>query len=286
MLPAAARAQDGFSFGGGFGSTGQPQLNETIIRDNIAFFEFALGVKFTSAQQSEFRRHLQNLWNSGRPETIQNVSGASNLLQQLQGMPPAERAAVLLIARPEMLANNQKLARAGNPDSKWLMDIFFAAHPMLAPGVVPLTRETVDGLIEAERFLQRILHGKNVPPPSATQKAKIYKSVAADWGRQSPEKQMALAKRAGEIAMVKAKWAKMDETERLMMRVQLGGGTPRERQMAARMQQQLRSHQMGMIQNEINFMRRSQNIIMGSGPYWNPSANRWEQRGGVVTEYH
>jgi hypothetical protein len=45
------------------------------------------------------------------------------------------------------------------------------------------------------------------------------------------------------------------------------------------------NHNTRLLVNELNFMRDMQQDIMGSAPYWNPSSQSWEQKGGIVTEF-
>jgi hypothetical protein len=40
-----------------------------------------------------------------------------------------------------------------------------------------------------------------------------------------------------------------------------------------------------MMQNALNHMKQSTDIIMGHGTRWDPSRNRYVQDGGVVTEF-
>jgi hypothetical protein len=48
---------------------------------------------------------------------------------------------------------------------------------------------------------------------------------------------------------------------------------------------ELRGQQFSLLQNELSYMKRSTDIIMSQGTRWNPATNRYEQIGGIVTEY-
>jgi hypothetical protein len=48
---------------------------------------------------------------------------------------------------------------------------------------------------------------------------------------------------------------------------------------------QLRNQQWSMLQNELNHMKESTDIIMGRGFRWDPSHYRYVQDGSIVTEF-
>jgi hypothetical protein len=45
-------------------------------------------------------------------------------------------------------------------------------------------------------------------------------------------------------------------------------------------------HQQTMLGGALRAMRQNSETIMGRGTVWNPATNRWEQQGGIVTEYN
>lgn len=45
-------------------------------------------------------------------------------------------------------------------------------------------------------------------------------------------------------------------------------------------------HRQSMLNSAIQNMKQNTDIIMGRGTVWNPATNRWEQQGGIVTEYN
>jgi hypothetical protein len=71
------------------------------------------------------------------------------------------------------------------------------------------------------------------------------------------------------------------------------GLSPTEKQLVlAQLQQMqnqiggLRNQQWQVLQNEMQYMRQNQQTIMGNGTYYNQTLRRWEQHGGIVTEFH
>jgi hypothetical protein len=82
--------------------------------------------------------------------------------------------------------------------------------------------------------------------------------------------------------------------DRLLGRSELGGQlTPQEqqqlRQFMADLQGQLhgmQTQQQGLLNGALASMRQNSELIMGRGTVWNPATNRWEQQGGIVTEFN
>jgi hypothetical protein len=45
-------------------------------------------------------------------------------------------------------------------------------------------------------------------------------------------------------------------------------------------------HRQSVLGSALQNMRENSDTIMGRGTVWNPATNRWEQQGGIVTEYN
>ncbi|OYW08613.1 MAG: hypothetical protein B7X34_08350, partial [Acidobacteriia bacterium 12-62-4] len=45
-------------------------------------------------------------------------------------------------------------------------------------------------------------------------------------------------------------------------------------------------HRNAMFQSAMDNFKQNTDTIMGRGTVWNPATNRWEQQGGIVTEYN
>jgi hypothetical protein len=74
-----------------------------------------------------------------------------------------------------------------------------------------------------------------------------------------------------------------------MLRARMGGQlTQEDRSLIAQAQQAQRAQSSAGwagLQSQINALNQDSQTIMGSGTTWNSSLGRWEQRGGIVTEY-
>jgi hypothetical protein len=70
--------------------------------------------------------------------------------------------------------------------------------------------------------------------------------------------------------------------------------TPQERaalqqfatQMNAQINGMVAQHRQSVLGSALQNMRENSDTIMGRGTVWNPATNRWEQQGGIVTEYN
>jgi acyl-CoA reductase-like NAD-dependent aldehyde dehydrogenase len=118
-----------------------------------------------------------------------------------------------------------------------------------------------------------------------------YQSAIAEYQRMTAEQQLDLASKSGKTHHFRHQWAQMTPAERAYTKMNAGGQlTAQEKQQVAMLQQQIAQmgsqNNMQLLQNEINHMRQNQQTIMGSGPRWNQTLGRWEQVGGIVTDFY
>ncbi len=270
----------------------QTELTEEIIRDYIATVGYVYQIRFSDAQQAQLRRFLTGYWKNNDQarirDTLQTVQAGEKIMQ----MPQQEREAFVKLLLPKAMEVVRKEAQRGAADSRWLLDAYYEAHPPLAKGNPPLVREMIEAYIESERWHAVHIFRQKTPPLNEKTRAAIYKMLIENYPKLSAEKQRAMAEMPGMIATIKLRWSRMSAEERLMMRANVGGDrvlTVQERMMVAQLQQQMnqmmRSHALRMMTDELNHIRANQQLIMGSAPYWNPSTQRWEQIGGIVTEF-
>ena len=82
--------------------------------------------------------------------------------------------------------------------------------------------------------------------------------------------------------------------DRLLGRAELGGRlAPQEQaqvqQFMAGLNSQLQglaAQQQSLLNSSLAHMRQNSEILMGRGTAWNPATQRWEQQGGIVTEFN
>jgi hypothetical protein len=270
----------------------QAELTEEIIRNYTETVGYVYRIRFSDAQQAQIRRFLTGYWKNNDQarirDTLQTIQAGEKIMQ----MPVQEREAFVKLLLPKAMEVVRKEAQRGAEDSKWLLNAYYAAHPPLAKGNPPLVRDMVEAYIESERWHAVNIFKQKTPPLNEKTRAAIYKMLIENYPKLPAEKQRAMAELPGMIATIKLRWSRMSAEERLMMRANVGGDkvlTAQERMMVAQFQQQMnqmvRSHSLRMMTDELNHMRANQQLIMGSAPYWNPSTQRWEQIGGIVTEF-
>jgi hypothetical protein len=94
----------------------------------------------------------------------------------------------------------------------------------------------------------------------------------------------------GRLALQRFQWSQYSPVQRALIREKMGAKlTAQERQAVAGYRAQFAAnvgaHGRQMMQNEVNAFYKNMDTIYGSGPYYNSSRGRWEQNGGIVTEY-
>jgi hypothetical protein len=282
-LPAAARAQ-------------------AAPADAVAAFTGVsaqlLGLEFDAAERDALRRLLDGYWQRQDRRGIDSVLSTREFAAQLATRDPALRAVAMRMSRPDALLNLQADAERGDAVSQWLLQRYAQRHPALAParpGGLPLTRDSIDGQLDLAHFMATEIHRQPARAPSVAEREAAYRAAAARHAQLSAEEQVQLARAPGEAARLRHGWARAQPMDRLIGRAELGGRlTPAEQaevqRFMAGLQQQLhgmvQQHQQSMLGGALAAMRQNSETIMGRGTVWNPATNRWEQQGGIVTEFN
>jgi hypothetical protein len=143
--------------------------------------------------------------------------------------------------------------------------------------------------------MARHVHGADVPAPDRALREAAYRRAAALHPRLSAAEQVQVARAPGEAARLLYGWQRAGPMDRLLGRAELGARlTPQEQ---ARLQQHLGAlnaslqsmaaqHRSTMLGSALASIRDNSDTIIGRGTVWNPTTNRWEQQGGIVTEYN
>lgn len=257
-----------------------------------------LGLEFDAAEREALRRLLDGYWHRQDRRGIDAVLATRAFAAQMAAREPALRAVAMRMSRPDALLNLQAEAERGDAVSQWLLQRYAQRHPALAPakpGGLPLTRDSVDGQLDLAHFMATEIHRQPARQPSAAEREAAYRAAAARHAQLSAEDQVQLARAPGEAARLRYGWARAQPMDRLLGRAELGGRlTPAEQaevqRFMAGLQQQLhgmvQQHQQTMLGGALAAMRQNSETIMGRGTVWNPATNRWEQQGGIVTEYN
>lgn len=255
---------------------------DLAVRSN----ELILSVKFTPAQRTRIARALEQEWNqpgSNLPAMMDQLRDGMN---QLMRLPQRTRELALRSNVIGFLERMDESAKGGDVISQVCKEAYLAAHPALNPKAPLFSAMIADAYVDAYLFLGEIQSNKPAPSPSAALRSRLRKEVAADYARMNNQQRGQMTQVMQRVTSFMIQWPEMPAYERLLVRAECGARlTAQEQQMVAQIRQQMSAHNNQMIANELNFMRQSQQTIMGSAPYWNPAANRWEQKGGVITEF-
>jgi hypothetical protein len=256
-----------------------------------------LGLSFDGAQRQRIQQFIDAYWQRQQQREMKAVLGTVDFLSQLRQREAALREVGLRMSRPAALKNLAQEAEAGDALAGWLLAQYHAVHPVLAParpGGLPLTRDSVDGQLDLAHFMATEIHRQPAHRPTAAEREQAYRAATARHASLSPEAQFALAQAPGEAARLRFGWARAAPLDRLIGRADLGGRlTPQEQaqvqQFMAGMNAQLQglaAQQQSLLGSSLAAMRQNSETIMGRGTVWNPAANRWEQQGGIVTEFN
>lgn len=273
-------------------------FSESHFQGYTQYVQALLGFEFTPAEQATIRRHVQGYFAQGRRENIQTVLGAGEQLAKLAQQPPDLVRTAMTMTRPDALLGLHKAAAAGAPDSQYLLDLYYQRNPKLAeghPNGLPLTRDMVEADLAIKHWLAREIHRQPAPAPDSTVLQQALSAAVADHARLSPADQLTRARQSGEWARIRYGWARASEIDKLLTRQDMGARlTPQESAMVqqvmagfnAQLNGMVQQHQQSMFNGAIQNMKQNSETIMGRGTVWNPATNRWEQQGGIVTEYN
>lgn len=265
-------------------------LTQSMLETHAQLVQQLLDLRYQPEQKEKHFQFVKNYWVRKDPKGIQAVLGNLEYYEQLQGLPAAERAATMLQLRSALILNLTEDAKRAE-DSRWYLQNYYAAHPPLVPGPLPFLKETADALMDCEQFIQRELKGRPVKSLSPEQRKAGYEELSKVWKTLDREKQKATLLGASRMSLIFYRWKQMGPLERAGIKQQYVGDaylTTAEKQALARAAaaaSQLRGQQWDLLRNELNFMKQSTDIIMSQGTRWNPATNRYEQIGGIVTEF-
>ncbi len=256
-----------------------------------------LGLSFDEGQRERIRHFVEGYWQRRQRREMDAVTGSINFLARLRQTEPALREVGLRMSRPAALRNLATEAEAGDTLAAWLLVQYHHENPALAPGHrggLPLTRDSVDGQLDLAHFMATEVHRQAARAPNAAEREQAYRAAASRHASLDAEAQLALAQAPGEAARLRFAWARSQPLDRLLLRAELGGPLSageqaQVQQFMAGLHAQLQglaAQRQNLLSSSLAAMRQNSETLMGRGTVWNPSANRWEQQGGIVTEFN
>lgn len=275
--------------------------NRATPDEVAAFTDLAtalLGLRFSPPQREQIARAIAGYAERGEQARVDAVRKSARWYRDTLNLEPNARAAAFRMSRPDALLGLRKDEQEGDPLAALLLALYHAANPVLAPGKadgLPLTRDMVEAQLDLQHFLSAEIHRRPAPVPDATAREAALREAVRRHPGLSGAQQVALARQPGELARVRVGWERASPLDQALTREQLGAPlTPQERaalqQFAAQMNAQINGmvaqHRQSVLGSALQSMRENSETIMGRGTVWNPATNRWEQQGGVVTEYN
>lgn len=256
-----------------------------------------LGLSFDEGQRQRIRQFIEGYWQRRQQREMDAVMGTTDFLVRLHQTEPALREVGLRLSRPSALRSLAAEARGGDELASWLLAQCHQKNPVLAQGRqggLPLTRDSIDGQLELAHFMATEVHRQAARRPNAAELEQAVSSALARHASLSAEAQLVVAQAPGEAARLRLVWARSQPLDRLLMRAELGGALSAAEQ--AQVQQFMagfRAQLQGLaaqgqtlLGSSLAAMRQNSETLMGRGTVWNPAANRWEQQGGIVTEFN
>lgn len=263
--------------------------NADVVRRYVELCSWLTDVPYTSEQRAELRQQVEAYWRLGDRVRIDTVLRSMDMHGQLAKASQAVRETTLAKVRPGVLVSLQEDAANGGEDSAWLYQQFLRANPPLAEGhqgSVPLTRDMVDAALDYEHFIEVTV--LNRPGRAVTKSARetAYVAAARNYSQLTTEQQLEIAAQPGRLIEERNLWQAAGPQVRALMRAQMGGElTDEDQAMIAAFHQAQSGAGWAGVQSQLDAMTENSRTIMGGGTTWNSSLGRWEQRGGIVTEY-
>ena len=268
-------------------------ISDPGLRTYTALVEMLLDVRLNLAQRAQLREFANNYRNSADPQRRQDFENELQSYGQLMAQSPGEREARCRQMRAERLAEQWKRALACDAEANWMLNIYYAQHPILAQGSPPLTKDILDALMEFDYFFNAEVKGIKVEPMDAAFREKMYQKAIAKWPALDAEGQQVVFESASKASQQRVQWDHSTPEQRLRIKAKVVGGkhlSPEEQEYLAQFQQAQEDQtflqqEAQRITNELQDMRRDQQSLLGNGTFFNLKLGRWESDGGMVAEF-
>lgn len=274
------------------------RLDDNTTAGYINYLGSLLGLNFSEAERAEIRTHVSGYWTANDRVSKKTVVDSAVHWNDIQQRPPDLVATAMTMSRPDALLGLHKAAQEGAADSQYLLNIYYRKNPAIAPakpGGLPLTREMVEADLALKLWLANEIHQQNAPAPNARVKDAAVRAAIQAHPTLTAEQQVKLARQPGEWARISYAWPRASAIDKLLTRADMGARLTSQEQAAvqqviagfnAQLSGMVSQHRNAMFNSAIQNMKENSDTIMGRGTIWNPSTNRWEQQGGIVTEYN
>jgi hypothetical protein len=266
-------------------------LTQQMLTQHAKLVRLLLDLRYNESQLQKHFDLVKAYWQKQDEKGMQAVLGNLQFYKEILSKPAEEQKAFVRQIRSTLiisLIDDSKKAE----DSKWYLQNYYAAHPPLLLADIPLIKETADDLIDFETFKNKTLKRLPVKAVTQSQRDSAYAQLTAAWKKFSAAKKKEIMLGASRLALIQHGWKSLSALDKIDLKLRYVGrqyvsdAEYRQYQQAlAKLWAETRSTQWQLVQNELNFMKKSTDLIMSRGTRWNPATNRYEQEGGVVTEY-
>ena len=255
--------------------SGPEPLDQKTVNVLIEANEVLMELKFNASQRQRFQTEIVKQWRAGNSQLIQDTKGLKEAFPQLMALPKRTRDLAMRSNLIGFLTRLEQDAANGDEISKIMQEAYRQNNP------------AIDAFVNACLFLGELQTGPPAPALSEKSRHALRVQIAKDYSKAGKAQREKISNVVGKVTSFMINWPQMADYEKLLARAEVGAKlTMQEQQMVQQVRHQLSNHNLTMMTRELNFMKQSQQTIMGSAPYWNPAANRWEQKGGIVTEFN
>jgi hypothetical protein len=190
-------------------AAGNPPLTESMVSHYTFYLGWVYEIPLTQPFKDKLRAMLLEDWK--KPKDIKLDMEFLNWQIDTAKHSKEEREYIRNRARPEIITAMR--ADKGNPDAPWILAAYDAAHPSIAAGNPPLTRQAADAFTELFYFVRNQSGEAHVDVDQSV-KDVFAQTIAQDFAKYPPAQQKALAEMPQTWASFRMQWAKSNDADR------------------------------------------------------------------------
>jgi hypothetical protein len=190
---------------------GEPPLTESMASRFAAFLGWVLEIPLTPEDRQRVRLVLIQDWTQKKQADIASTVSFLEVEAEATRRAPRERQMIRERLQAQVIGSLR--GDKGSADSRWLVSLYEAAHPPLAPGNPPLTRKISDALLEYYAFTLREADLRHLTPDQALKDAWAA-SLASKYASFPAKDQQAIARAPMDLADLRVAWANASVADR------------------------------------------------------------------------
>ena len=190
---------------------GNPPLTESMVSHYITFTAWLLEIPLTQPLKDRMRALLLEDWTD--PRRVENDVAVLKFQREMAGLKNGELERQYKRTAVQGNVLNAMRADKGSPEAQLLVPAYEAAHPLIAAGNPPLTRQASDAWVELFCFVHNQSSGPKAEVTDALKDA-FARELAANWAGYSPQDRTFYAQMPRELAAVRLVWATGTDADR------------------------------------------------------------------------